>query len=251
MNALGYIRISPRGSGYDGVSLEVQSKAIKDYCAFKDINLLAIYGDKFISGKELKNRPGINAVLSLASEKKVDAVIVYKLDRFMRNTIETLDTCAALEEWGVKFMSLHEEINTDTATGRFFLTMLAALGQMEREQISERTKAALHLKRLKGEWLGGQAPIGFRKQGKRIVPDDSDYNMYLRLKELKAAKVPYQTWEDILYAEGHRTRKGGKRTYSSIWRIEKKFDAQTPEELWAAYSYAGYSIESIAEEKEA
>lgn len=233
MNALGYIRISPRGAGYNGVSLDVQTKAIKDYCVYKGIDLVGIYGDKFISGKNLKDRPGANAMLTLAHQRKIDAVIVYKLDRFMRNTIETLDTCALLEEWGIKFISLHEDVNTSTATGRFFLTVLAALGQMEREQVSERTKAALQLKKDRGEKLGGYIPYGFAMKNKKLVPDLKDYECYLRVKQLKEEGVPYTLWEDILFAEGFVSRWGKKRSYSNIWRLRRRFDENDIEDLWA------------------
>lgn len=232
MNAIGYIRISPRNANYDGVSLDVQTKSIRDYCTYKGIDLLAIYGDKFISGKNLKDRPGANTMLMLAQEKKIDAIIVYKLDRFMRNTIETLDCCALLEEWGIKFISLHEEVNTSTATGRFFLTVLAALGQMEREQISERTKAALALKMERGE-VAGRVPYGFSRNGKYLSPNLKDYECYLRLKELKEEKVPHTMWEDIIYSEGYRNRTGGKRKYSDLWRLRRKFDSKPIEEIWA------------------
>lgn len=236
MNGVGYIRISPRGNGYDGVSLEAQTNAIKQYCAFKGIELLAIYGDKFVSGKEIKNRPGINSVLLLAAEQKIESVIVLKLDRFMRNTIETLDTCAFLEDRGIKFISLHEDINTNSATGRFFLTVLAALGQMEREQVSERTKMALNLKREKGErW--GTVPIGFRVQkgSKKLIPDTKDYECYLRLEQLKEAKIPYQSWEDIIYAEGFRNKYGRKRKFSDLWRLRNRFNNNEIEDIWDRY----------------
>ncbi len=237
MNAMGYIRISPRGSNYDGVSLEVQTAAIKAYCAFKGWNLVGVYGDKFLSGKNIKDRPGLNAVLLMAEDKAFDAVVCYKLDRFSRNTIELLDTVTFLEDRGLIFASVSEEINTRSATGKFFLTMLGALGQMEREQVSERTKAALHLKKIRGEVISRCDPYGFRRVGKskKLVKSDRDWECYKRIKELREGGVPYTAFSDILYSEGYRNRLGEKRSYSSIWRLEKFFDRfDSLEDVWAA-----------------
>ena len=233
MNALGYIRISPRGADYHGVSLEVQTKGIQNYCKFKEWNLIGVYGDKFISGKYMKDRPGLNAVLTLACDKRIDAVVVYKLDRFSRNTIELLDAVSVLEDRDVVFASVCEEVNTKSATGKFFLTMLGALGQMEREQVSERTKAALQLKKDRGEKIGGYIPYGFAMKNKKLVPDLKDYECYLRVKQLKQEGVPYTLWEDILFAEGFVSRWGKKRSYSNIWRLRRRFDENDIEDIWA------------------
>lgn len=234
MNAIGYIRISQRNSSYDGVSLEVQAEGIKAYCKFKGYNLVAIYGDPFLSGKNIKDRPGINAVLTMADKKRMDAIVVYKLDRFMRNTIELLDTCAFLEDRGVAFCSVNEEINTKTAIGKFFLTVLGALGQMEREQISERTKAAMGLKRDKQERISLRAPYGFRiiKGSKKLHRDYKERAAYERLMELRAMKIPYDIQGRVLKAEGFVNRAGKPYGVTDLFRMRKALAGKSWEELW-------------------
>lgn len=234
MIAVGYIRISPRPKGYHGVSMDVQAKAIKDYCKYKGIELAAIYGDKYISGKNIKDRPGVNTVLEMADKRVIDCVITYKLDRFMRNTIETLDTCAFLEDRGVKFVSLNEEINTSTATGRFFLTVLAGLGQMEREQTSERTKAALAFKRASGVRISRRAPYGFKfiKGSDKIYRNYKEIDAYERHLELREMKVPYEQHGRIMYAEGFSNRNGKPYSFSDLFRLRKAFRDMNWDEMW-------------------
>lgn len=234
MNAIGYIRISKRNQDYDGVSLEVQSEGIKAYCKFKGFNLVAIYGDPFLSGKNIKDRPGINAVLTIADRKKIDAIVVYKLDRFMRNTIELLDTCAFLEDRGVTFCSVNEEINTKNAIGKFFLTVLGALGQMEREQISERTKAAMGLKRDRKERISLRAPYGFKivKGSKMLHRDYREKAAYERHLELRELKVPYELHGRVMRAEGFINRCGKPYSVSDLFRMRKALNGRSFEELW-------------------
>ena len=93
--------------------------------------------------------------------KQVDAVVVYKLDRIFRSTTDALETTRLFEKWGVSFHSIEETLDTQSAMGRFFFTLTAALAEMERRIIGERTKAALSHKRKRNEKTGGDVPYGY------------------------------------------------------------------------------------------
>jgi len=86
----GYIRVSTEEQSREGVSLEMQVPKIRAYCDLNDLELTGIVADAGISGKSTKARPGIPAVLELVRGHKVEAEIVYKLDRLARNMIEAL-----------------------------------------------------------------------------------------------------------------------------------------------------------------
>ena len=157
MPAVGYIRVSTEDQVKEGISLENQKSKIKTYCELKDLDLIEIIEDAGISAKNLK-RPGVQKVLLLARKKKADAVVVYKLDRIFRSTVDALETTRMFDKWGVSFHSIEETLDTQSAMGRFFFTLTAALAEMERRIIGERTKAALAHKRAKRESIGGYAP---------------------------------------------------------------------------------------------
>ncbi|MEW6351712.1 MAG: recombinase family protein, partial [Thermodesulfobacteriota bacterium] len=106
--AVGYIRVSTQEQAQEGVSLEMQIAKIKAYSDLNDLFLAGIYGDPGISGKSIKARPGIQAVLSLVKAKRIGAVVVYKLDRLGRNTIETLDIAKRMDKAGVALHSITE-----------------------------------------------------------------------------------------------------------------------------------------------
>ena len=160
MTAVGYVRVSTEDQAKEGVSLDNQKSKIQAYCQLKDLNLSEIIEDAGISAKNLR-RPGVQRVLRLAKKKQIDAVIVYKLDRIFRSTVDALETTKMFDKWGVSFHSIEETLDTKSAMGRFFFTLSAALAEMERRLIGERTKAALSYKRKRNEKTGGDVPYGY------------------------------------------------------------------------------------------
>lgn len=160
MTAIGYVRVSTEDQAKEGVSLDNQKSKIQAYCQLKDLNLSEIIEDAGISAKNLK-RPGVQRVLNLAKKKQVDAIVVYKLDRIFRSTVDALETTKLFDKWQVSFHSIQETLDTQSAMGRFFFTLTAALAEMERRLIGERTKVALAYKRKNNEKTGGDIPYGF------------------------------------------------------------------------------------------
>lgn len=174
--AVGYIRVSTQEQASEGVSLENQEAKIRAYAELKDLELVEIIRDEGKSGKDIK-REGVQKLISLSKKKEIDAVVVYKLDRLSR---KTRDLLFLVEDVFVKndiiFHSLNETIDTTTATGKFFLTIMGSMAQLERDLISERTSDALqHLKAHQMRRLGNpdKAPFGFmqNKRGMATVLD--------------------------------------------------------------------------------
>lgn len=118
--AIGYIRVSTTEQAQEGVSLDVQTHKVRQYADLHDLEITEIVSDSGISGKSIKARPGIQKVLETIRKKEVDAVIVYKLDRLARNTIETLEMAELMKKAGVALHSISEALNTETSTGLFF-----------------------------------------------------------------------------------------------------------------------------------
>ena len=91
IKAIGYIRVSTDEQAKEGMSLENQEAKIKAYCDLRDLKLLEIVEDAGISAKNLR-RPGAQKIMEMARKKMVDAVVVYKLDRMFRSTVDALET---------------------------------------------------------------------------------------------------------------------------------------------------------------
>ena len=219
---VGYVRVSTKGQVEDGISLALQVEKIKAYAFLNDIDLVAIYGDPGISGKTSKKRPGLQAVLTMARRKKISNMIVYKLDRFSRSTIDALTMSAELDRNNVAIHSITEKLDTKSAIGRFFFTILGALAEMERALISERTRDALQKKMRDGLQVSSNAPFGYTYQDGLAVPDEHEQSALELIQKLKqgSGRISLRKAANILYRAGFHDRKGqtiGASTMFKLW----------------------------------
>ena len=182
MKTIGYIRVSTDEQAREGISLESQKAKIKAYCKLNDLGLIGIIEDAGKSGKDL-NREGIQSLISEIKARRIDAVVVYKLDRLSRRVRDTLSLMDLIEKKNLAFHSITERIDTKSAMGKFFLNIMASMNQWERDIISERTKDALQHKISRNERVG-QIPYGWRlsKDGKTLVQNADEQKVIARIQ---------------------------------------------------------------------
>jgi site-specific DNA recombinase len=211
MNAIGYVRVSTEDQAREGISLDNQKSKISAYCQLKDLCLTEIVEDAGISAKNLR-RPGVQKVLTLARKKQVEAIVVYKLDRIFRSTVDALETTKMLERQGVSFHSIEETLDTTSAMGRFFFTLTAALAEMERRLIGERTKSALAHKRSKNEKTGGDVPYGYDLTPAGIlIKNDAEQRVIRLIRHLHRQGVSLRGICRDLEYHGYRTKRGNDK----------------------------------------
>lgn len=162
--AVGYVRVS---TDEQGLSVESQKERIKSYCIARELELVAIFEDVGISGTmEPSKRPGLPPAISLITEGGADILIVVKNDRIARRASYQKEVIYSLIEKGRGFISLSENVDTSTASGKLFLSLLAEFAEYEVELIRERTKTALaHLKKTGQAYNKGM--FGYTKQGSK------------------------------------------------------------------------------------
>lgn len=133
-----YTRVSTTNQAEEGYSIDEQIDKLKMYCEAMDWKVSEIYTDAGFSGSKL-TRPAMEKMITDIGLKKFDTVIVYKLDRLSRSVRDTLylvkDVFTKNE---IDFISLSESIDTSSAMGSLFLTILSAINEFERENIKER-----------------------------------------------------------------------------------------------------------------
>jgi len=210
MNAIGYVRVSTEDQAKEGVSLDAQKSKIIAYCTLKDLHLETIVQDAGISAKNLR-RPGVQKVLSLARKREIDAVVVYKLDRMFRSTIDALETTKMFEQHGVSFHSIEETLDTRSAMGMFFYSLTAALAEMERRLIGERTKSALAHKRFRNEKTGGDVPYGYDLTPDGIlIKNDTEQRVIRLIRHLHKQGVSLRGICRDLEHYGYKTKRGNE-----------------------------------------
>ena len=180
VNLLGYIRVSTLPQ-VEGTSIDVQKEKINEYCKMKEHILIKTYPDKGVSGAV--KRPKFEAMMKRALEdSEINGVICYELTRFGRNTIDLLTNIKLLEKADKKFISVKDDINTNSASGTLILQMLSAISEFERKRIIERLKEGK-------EW----AKIHGTKSGKPMHRPKKNVNWEL-VKELRSLGL---SWNKI------------------------------------------------------
>jgi len=130
MKAIGYIRASTQEEAKEGISLEAQENKIRKYAGLHNLSLIEVVRDEEKSGKDL-NREGIQKVIALCEERKVDHLIVYKMYRLTPNTLDLLILIERIFKPNkVQLHSITERVDTSTAQGKFFLAIIGTMPQI-------------------------------------------------------------------------------------------------------------------------
>jgi DNA invertase Pin-like site-specific DNA recombinase len=147
------IAIYARVSTSNGQNPETQLRELRDYCARRDSDLPREYVDVGISGTKEK-RPELDRLLLDAHHRRFDAVVVWRFDRFARSVSHLLRALENFRSLGIEFVSLSEQVDTSTPTGKMVFTVLGAVAELERNLIVERVKAGIRNAQAKGKKLG-------------------------------------------------------------------------------------------------
>jgi DNA invertase Pin-like site-specific DNA recombinase len=156
MRAIGYVRVSTDMQADKGVSLDAQTEKIRAMSVVQGAELMDTIVDGGESAKNLK-RPGMQRLLAMVDERRVEAVIVAKLDRLTRSVKDLGQLLERFEKRGVALISVAESFDTGSAAGRLVITIMTALSQWEREAIGKRTRDALDHMRSNGQRVGNIA----------------------------------------------------------------------------------------------
>lgn len=217
---LGYVRVSTEEQSREGISLHAQRARIEAYCGMRGFTLGDVLVDAGVSAsKALRTRPAGADLLARIRKRDVSGVIAFKLDRLFRNCVDCLTNAEAWDKAGIALHLLDlggQAVDTSSAIGKFFLTVMAGAAELERNQISERTSSVLRHKASKGEYTGGQAPYGQRlaPDGTRLLEDSREQQVLARVRALRSQKCSLRMIAATLNREGLMSRTG--RTFSLV-----------------------------------
>ncbi len=145
--------IYARVSTNNGQSPEMQLVELRDHCDRRGWQSAGQYVDIGISGAKEK-RTQLDRLMADAHRRKFDAVVVWKFDRFARSVSHLLRALETFKALGIEFVSLSEQVDTSTPTGKMVFTVLGAVAELERSLIAERVKAGMRNARAKGKRVG-------------------------------------------------------------------------------------------------
>lgn len=169
-----YARFSPRPNAEECMSIETQLERCRAYCQANGYAVIGEHEDRELSGKRADNRPGLAAAIDQAKRRRA-VLVVYALARLARNTRDAIAIAEELGRSGAQLASLNERLDTTNGIGRFFFTLVAALAELERAQVSERTSDAMRRHQANGKRVSAIPPYGWRstpEQGLEPAPDE-------------------------------------------------------------------------------
>ncbi len=150
------------------------------------------YDDGGLSGASL-DRPALQALLAEVRARRIDVVVVYKVDRLTRSLADFAKLIELFDAHAVSFVSVTQSFNTTTSMGRLTLNILLSFAQFEREVIGERVRDKIAASKRKGIWVGGPVPLGYAAMNKTVVvvPADAEtvrmiFTRYLELGSVQA-----------------------------------------------------------------
>jgi len=142
-----------RVSTLAGQSPEMQLTELREYASRRGWEMFAEYVDSGVSGSR-ESRPELNRLMADAHRRRFDAVLCWKIDRFGRSLKHLVNALADLDSYGVAFVSLRDNLDLSTPSGRLMFQIIGAMAEFERSLIQERVRSGLRNAKLKGKMLG-------------------------------------------------------------------------------------------------
>jgi DNA invertase Pin-like site-specific DNA recombinase len=174
-----HARVSTVNHGQD---VSMQTRELREYCKRRNLRIVGQYTDIGVSGSK-DSRPELNRLMVDAKQRRFDTVCVWKLDRFGRSLRHLVNALAEFESLGICFISLKDNLDLSTPSGRLMFQIIGAVAEFERALIQERVKAGMRHAKANGKAIG---------RPKAIV----DSNKISRLRASGA------TWREIAETTG-------------------------------------------------
>src|SRR5713226_6476544 len=173
---------------YDAASAYIKSQAHAGWTLIR-----SRYDDGGYSGGST-DRPDLQKLLDDIRARKVDVIVVYKVDRLTRSLADFAKLVELFDAHGVSFVSVTQQFNTTTSMGRLTLNVLLSFAQFEREVTSERIRDKIAASKRKGLWVGGMAPLGYETKDRKIIVIEEEAErvrlIYRRYLELGSVNRP-------------------------------------------------------------
>lgn len=224
-----YCRVSTEEQATMGYSLDEQERLLREACSTLSYEVVDIYCDRGISGKNITGRPEMKRMLKEAKENKFDVVLCWKVNRLARNLLDLLEMANSLEKYNVGIKSYSEPFETETPQGKLLFHMMAAVGEFERGTISQNVKMGLLARAREGKWNGG-AVLGYdvikvedeakqKGKGTRLEINPKEAEAVKLIFEMYAQGNGYKAIVSHINTLGYRTKRGNLFGVGSVKEI--------------------------------
>jgi DNA invertase Pin-like site-specific DNA recombinase len=203
-------------------SLDAQREACEAYIASQRSEGWVLVRDQYddggISGGTL-DRPALQRLLSDIEDGLIDVVVVYKIDRLSRSLMDFSKLVEVFDRNNVTFVSVTQSFNTTTSMGRLTLNILLSFAQFEREVTAERIRDKVKASRMKGIFMGGTPPYGYKPKDRKLLIDEAEAKnvrwMFARFLEIGSATELARE----VARRGIRTPRGNAMSKNFLYRM--------------------------------
>lgn len=203
-------------------SPEHHEERARYYAKMKGWEVVEIYRLDAVSGKTVMHHHETQRMLKDLRSGHITGLVFSKLARLARSTKELLEFADIFRNEGADLISLAEQIDTSSPAGRLFFTMISAMAQWEREEISSRVAASVASRARLGKTTGGQAVYGYKwGEDGQLQLDETEAPIRKLMYELFLKNQRRSTTADELNALGYRTRNGSKFSDNTVDRLLK------------------------------
>ena len=251
-----YIRVSTLDQAQGA---ESQARALNEWCTRNNIIDFETFTDHGISGAK-ESRPALDKMMERVKNLEAEQVIVFAFSRFARSTMHLLKGLQIFKDCKTRFVSITEQIDTDSSMGVAMFTILGSLAQLERSMIQERVKAGMRNAKAKGKIIGRvrkrndalihsllEAGLSFREIAR--ISKCSHGSVSASKKELlaKKAKLEQEKIQELQNqikqnssAETIETMKTMKVSEDIVKQVQQKIESEARDKVQSVMGHAGY-----------
>lgn len=221
MKVIGYVRVSSKKQ-VDGYSLKLQKDKIKEYCKFKDYDLIETYEDRGISGMSIDKRDGYKDMINYLRDNCIDGVVVWSLSRLGRRMKDVISFLEDLKSYGISFYSIKEGMGNDDKISSLIMNILSSINEFEVETIRERIKDVKREKKSK-RLVYGKEQYGYNNIDGKIIKNIEEFNIIKRVKNLRTRGWSWRRIAVKLNEDGVKSKEGNVWYDGSLYNVMRSY----------------------------